>query len=334
MISLPSQKPRIEKEGENKATFIIEGLYPGYGITLGNSLRRVILSSLGGAAIQRVKIEGMPHEFSTLAGVKEDGIKILLSLKGVRFKIQGDKPMKATLKIKGEKEVTAGDFDLPSQLELVNPKHHIATLTDKKAELEMEILVGKGIGYEPVERREEDSSSEVGVIELDSIYLPIKKVSFKVEEMRVGKRTDFDRLMLTIETDGRMEPEQAFDQACQLLIDHFLFSLEGFQLIAKKPENAKKPAKVKKVAKAKKVAKTKKAVKTKVASDKKDISSMQVEELGIPSRIAGILIENKIKSIAGLITRSEESIAKMEGIGPKSVKDIKARLKKLGLELK
>lgn len=328
MISLPSQKPRIEKENENKATFIIEGLYPGYGITLGNSLRRVILSSLGGAAIQRVKIEGMPHEFSILTGVKEDGIKILLSLKGVRFKIHGDKPMKAVLKVKGEKEVTAGDFDLPSQLELVNPKHHIATLTDKKAELEMEILVGKGIGYEPVERREEQSS-EVGVIELDSIYLPIKKVSFKVEEMRVGKRTDFDRLMLTIETDGRMEPEQAFDQACQLLIDHFTFSLEGLQLITKKPEKVKKPAKMKKPVKAKKV------TKTKVVSDKKiDISSMQIEELGIPSRIVSILTDNRIKSVAGLVMRSEESIAAMEGIGPKSVKDIKVRLKKLGLELK
>lgn len=325
MISLPNQKPRIEKKGENKATFIIEGLYPGYGVTLGNGLRRVLLSSLGGAAIQQVKIEDMPHEFSTLPGVKEDGIRILLNLKGVRFKMQGDRHMKSILKARGEREVTASDFDLPSQLELVNPKHHIATLTDKKARLEMEIQVGKGVGYEPAERREGESS-ETGIIELDSIYLPVEKVSFKVEQMRVGRRTDFDRLMLTIETDGRIEPEEAFEKACQLLIDHFAFSLEGIQLVVKERAEVKKAKEPKKV---------KKVRKPKAAPPKKiDVSSIQIEELGIPARVAGILADKRIKSVAGLIARSEENIASIEGIGPKSVKEIKRELKKLGLELK
>jgi DNA-directed RNA polymerase subunit alpha len=219
MIPLP-QLPKINKKSDSEAAFVIEGLYPGYGITLGNSLRRVLLSSLPGAAITHVKIKGAQHEFTTIPGVMEDVINICLNLKNLRFKMHSDEPQQSFLKVQGEKEVKGIDFKLPTQLEIVNKDLHIATLTDKKAEIEIEITVQKGIGYEPCEMREKEKL-EIGQISLDAIYTPVQKVSFRVEDMRVGERTDFDRLSLEITTDGTVSPEEAFIQAVEILIEHF-----------------------------------------------------------------------------------------------------------------
>ena len=234
MIFLPSQPKIIKKEGKNKAMFEIESLYPGYGVTIGNSLRRVLLSSLPGAAATQVKIKGVQHEFSTIPGVSEDGITIMLNLKQLRFKIYTDEPQKATLKVKGEKEVKGGDFELPPQVELVNPDAHLATLTTKSAELEIEILIEKGLGYESRESRKKPSDYlqkklEIGVIPLDSIFTPMKRVAFRVENMRVGERTDFDRLFLEIETDGTITPEDAFSQATEILLNHFNLLSQSFK---------------------------------------------------------------------------------------------------------
>lgn len=236
MIPLPLQPKVAKKEGENKATFEIEALFPGYGITIGNALRRVLLSSLLGAAVTQVKIKNAPHEFSTLAGVMEDVITILLNLKQLRFKVFADVPQRATLKIKGEKEVKGGDFEIPAQLELVNPDCHVATLTSKSAELEMEILVEKGIGYLPREERKKETEAGVGVIPVDAIFTPVKRVAFKSENMRVGDRTDFDKLSLVLETDGTMTPEDAFSQASAILLSHFSFLSEAFQKKEEIPE--------------------------------------------------------------------------------------------------
>ncbi|UZE93166.1 MAG: DNA-directed RNA polymerase subunit alpha [Candidatus Nealsonbacteria bacterium] len=223
MIPLPL-KPKAIKKEKNKAIFEIEALYPGYGVTIGNSLRRVLLSSLEGAALTHVRIKNVSHEFSTIPGVLEDVIDILLNLKKLRFKIFTKEPQKAVLKVKGEKKVTGSDFKLPAQLELVDKEAHIATLTEKKAELEIEIQVEKGTGYVPKEARKKEKL-EVGVILLDSIFTPVKRVAFKVENMRVGKRTDFDRLFLEIETDGIISPQEAFFRASKILLNHFdLFS--------------------------------------------------------------------------------------------------------------
>lgn len=219
MIPLPN-KLKITKKEKNKAIFEVEALYPGYGVTIGNSLRRVLLSSLEGAAITQVKIKGVPHEFSTIPGVFEDVIQIMLNLKKLRFRMLADEPQKATLKVKGEKEVKAEDFKLPSQVELINPDCHIASLTNKKAELDMEIQIEKGVGYLARERRKKEKVS-VGTILIDAIFTPVKRVSFQVENMRVGERTDFDRLFLEIETDGILTPEEAFSQAAAILVDHF-----------------------------------------------------------------------------------------------------------------
>ena len=236
MISLPS-KPKVIKQEKNKATFEIEALYPGYGITMANSLRRVLLSSLEGAATTSVKIKGVSHEFSTIPGVYEDVINIMLNLKQLRFKIFTEESQKVTLKVKGEKEVKSSDLKVPSQLELVNKDAHIATLTNKTASLEMEVQVEKGIGYISREA-EKKEKLEVGLIPLDAIFTPVKRVSFHVENMRVGKRTDYDRLFLEIETDGTIPPQEALAKASQILVKHFDIFAQTF---SEKSSSEKKP---------------------------------------------------------------------------------------------
>jgi len=261
MISL-SKPPKIIKKEGNLATFEIEALYPGYGVTVGNSLRRVLLSSLEGAAVTQMKIKGVPHEFSTIPGILEDVVTIMLNLKQMRFRLFTEEPQTATLKVKGEKEVKGSDFEFPAQVELVNKNCHIATLTDKKAELEMEIRIEKGIGYSPREVREKEKL-EIGMIPLDAIFTPVRRISYRIENMRVGERTDFDRLFLEIETDGTITPEAAFFQASEILVKHFSLLAETFKEKAK--ELPPKPALIKKkvTKKAKKRAKAKKGKKTK-----------------------------------------------------------------------
>lgn len=251
MVSLPSQPKIIEKK-DNSAIIEIESLWPGYGVTVGNALRRVLLSSLPGAAITQVKIRGVQHEFSTMPGVLEDVITVLLNLKQLRFKVYSDEPQKATLAIKGEKTVKGADFELPTQVELSNPEAHIATITDKKAEIEMEILIEKGMGYEPAEARKE-KKLEIGAITLDAIFTPVKKVSYRIENMRVGERTDYDRLIMELETDGTITPEEAVSAASDILVKHFSLIEESFKsaLSVKKGEKETVEKKTKKTKKEK-----------------------------------------------------------------------------------
>ncbi len=191
----------------------------GYGTTLGNALRRILLSSLPGAAVTAVKLKGVDHEFSTMPNVMEDVIHILLNLKQIRFRLFRAEPVVIKLSAKGEKQVTASDFEKSADVEIVNDDAYIATLTDKKATLEIEAEVSPGLGYEPVERRKKDKLA-VGSIALDAIYTPVRKVNFKVENMRVGDRTDFNRLIIELETDGSIMPELAFKKGVDILADH------------------------------------------------------------------------------------------------------------------
>ncbi|BFT94984.1 MAG: hypothetical protein MNSN_01840 [Minisyncoccus archaeiphilus] len=225
MIPLPTSI-KNNKIKENHSIFEIESLYPGYGVTIGNALRRVILSSLVGAAVTEVKIKDAPHEFSTMTGVKEDVLNILMNLKQLRFKVYGDDSQKITLKVKGEKEVTAKDFQLNPQVELANPDLHIATITEKTTELEIEVKIEKGVGYEFNDNPKDKKG--VGVIGLDAAFTPIKKVNYIVENMRVGKRTDFDKVSLEVETDGTITPEDALAEALNILISHFSFLKADF----------------------------------------------------------------------------------------------------------
>ncbi len=267
MIPLPLQ-PKIVEKKDNLAVFEIENLYPGYGVTVGNSLRRVLLSSLPGAAVTQVKIKGVQHEFSTIPGVVEDVVTILLNIKQLRFKLYSEEPQKAKLTAKGIKTVKASAFNLPSQVELVNKDASVATLTAKSASLEIEILIEKGMGYQPVEARKM-GKMEIGTIAIDAIFTPVRKVSYRVESMRVGERTDFDKLILELETDGTLTPEEVFSQAAEILVQHFALFQETFKQPEKtvaEPTAAKKKIKARKKVKktaVKKHAEKKKRKKTK-----------------------------------------------------------------------
>ena len=255
MIPLFS-KPKVVSEKGSVAVFEIEALYPGYGVTIGNSLRRVLFSSLPGAAVSKMKIKGVPHEFTTIPGVYEDVLQIMLNLKKLRFKMFSDEPQKAILSLKGEREVKGKDFQIPSQMELVNKDEYIATLTDKKAELEMEIEVEKGIGYLPREKRKREKLG-IGEILIDAIFTPVKRVGYQVENMRVGDRTDFDKIIMEVETDGTISPQEAMAQASQILVDHFSLINQTF-LTPEKPKVAREKKEKQKAKKAKKAVKSKK----------------------------------------------------------------------------
>jgi len=302
MIPLPSNPKIIEKK-DNKVTFEIEGLYPGYGMTIGNSIRRVLYSSLEGAAVTRVKIKGAQHEFSTIPGVLEDIISIILNVKKLRFKVFSDGPEKATLKAKGEKTVKGSDLKLPTQLELINQDAHIATLTDKKSNFEMEIQVEKGLGYVPAEQ-EKDEKLDAGQISVDAIFTPIKNINFKIENMRVGKRTDFDRLFIEIETDGTINSEDALVRAGEILVSHFS------QIVRSGIGGG-----------------TEREVEEKVG----DPGKTKIEDLEIGVKITKILIENNIKTAAGLLKKSRDSLSQIQGMGDKGIEKIEKALKKAGL---
>lgn len=224
-ILLPS-KLKFKKIGSNEAVMELEPCYHGYGTTIGNALRRVLLSSLPGAAITAVKIEGVNHEFSGVQNVMQDALELILNLKQVRFRIHSDEPIRLVLEASGEKEVTAADFKQDSQVEVVNASQHIATLTDKKAEFKIEVIVEKGRGYQVTEESDK-SKLETGMIAIDAIFTPVKNVAIKVENVRVGQITNFDKLVLTVETDGTISPQEAVKQASKILIDQLEIVMAG-----------------------------------------------------------------------------------------------------------
>lgn len=228
---------------DNTGTFVIEPLSPGYGITLANAMRRVLLSSLEGAAITSVKIEGATHEFTTVPGVKEDIVEIILNLKTLRFKMYQDEPVILKMTVKGQKSVVSGDFNANASCEIVNKDVFLATL-DKSATLSMEITVSKGRGYVPVERRPEEKMP-LGTIAVDSIFTPVKKVHYEVENTRVGGMTNFDKITLEIATDGSIDPEEALNKASGILVEHFGVIQQAFAVEVKAPKAEKKAKKVK-----------------------------------------------------------------------------------------
>lgn len=217
-----SETVKIKKisETERSGVFDVDGLYSGFGLTIGNALRRALLSSLPGAAIIQVKIKGVQHEFSTLPGMVEDIVDFTLNLKKVRFAFFADEPQVLTLKVKGVQEILARDIKGNAQVAVINPDLHLAALTDKKAELDMELTVKKGLGYVQASAQKFERLS-IGTIVLDAIFSPVTKVNFRVENMRVGERTDYNRLILEIETDGTITPSAALHKAANVLSDHF-----------------------------------------------------------------------------------------------------------------
>jgi DNA-directed RNA polymerase subunit alpha len=219
-IPLPQTITVNQTDTPHRAEVIVSPCYPGYGTTLGNALRRVLLSSLPGAAATAVKIKGVDHEFSTIAGIKEDVVEIILNIKGIRFVLHGEEPVELQLKKKGEGPITAADFDKSTAVEVLNPEHVIATSTDKSTDLQLRVIVQPGRGYIPVEERE-DEKLDIGYIAIDAIYTPVRSVNFRTEDVRVGKMTNYDKLLLDITTDGTTTPEAAFRLAAHILVQQF-----------------------------------------------------------------------------------------------------------------
>ena len=218
MISLP-EKLKVVSEKGNIGVFEVGPLYPGYGMTIGNAIRRVLLSSLSGAAITSIKIKGVDHEFSAMEGVQEDVLEIIRNLKQVRFKVFSDEPVKLTISKSGEGEVTAKDIKATSDVEIANEDQVIATVTKKGMKFEVELEVENGIGFVPVEMRRKDKLA-VGVIAIDAVFNPVKRSNYTVDNIRVGQRTDYNKIVMTVETDGTITPHNALLQAIDLLLDH------------------------------------------------------------------------------------------------------------------
>jgi len=320
LITLPN-KPKFSQISDSVGKFEIEGCYPGYGTTLGNALRRVLLSSLSGSAITSVKIKGVSHEFSTMPNVLEDVIQIILNLKKVRFKSFKEESVTVTLKANGEKKITAEMIECSSDVEVVNKDAHIATITSAKGELEMELEIGNGIGYVPVEQQEKNEK-EVGVIALDAIYTPIKRVNYNVENMRVGKKTDYEKITLEIETDGSIEPKEAYIKAVEILINQFSSLNEMEDGFSKEKEE-------------KKVIEEKKFKETKKEESQSDSKKTEISELkSLSTRTLNVLEKGQIKNVGDIIKLTESQLEGLEGMGSKGVKEVKKAIGDLGFNLK
>lgn len=312
-IVLPS-KPKIVSEEGFKGRYEIDGLYPGYGHTLGNSLRRIILSSLEGAAITSVKIDGVSHEFSVLDGVKEDVITMILNLKKVRLRVLSDEEQTIHIKVKGPKEVTAADIEVPGQVEILNPEHVICNVTGK-TELNIEMKVSKGLGYlskEILERNRVD----IGEIVLDASFTPIRRVTYEVENTRVGDRTDFNKLSFFVETDGTLTPREALEKSIEIMI-HQLKAIIGF----KEEEIIVPPAPVA-------------PEETEEEEVDAEVLKTRIESLDLSSRTLNALTAANIRTVGGLVRKKEEDILEIDGLGNKGLEEIKEVLETQGVTLK
>lgn len=313
-INLPS-KPKIIKEEGNKGIYEIDGLYPGYGYTLGNSIRRIIISSIPGVAITSLSIDGVKHEFSSIEGIKEDVISIILNLKAIHFSLNNDEAQKISLNVKGPKIVTAGDITSSSNVEIVNKDAYICEITGKIS-LNIEMTLEKGIGYISKEQVEKERTA-IGDIALDASFTPVKRASYEVENMRVGDRTDHNRLRLFIETNGSITPKEVLEYSISTMITQ-LQAIVGFKETVsvdndifsddmnseEKVDSENSPAKVK------------------------------IEELEFSTRTENALLAGGIKTLSGLLKKSESDLKDLGGLGDKAIEEIKELLEGKGLSLK
>ncbi|HSX58308.1 MAG TPA: DNA-directed RNA polymerase subunit alpha [Candidatus Saccharimonadales bacterium] len=294
---------KISHTGNNtEGSIVVEPLPQGFGMTLGNALRRVLLSSLEGSAITQAKIGGVAHEYSTIKGVKEDVVQILLNLKKVRLQIEGDKEVKLSLEEKGPKEVKAGDIKVPAGVKITNPEQPIASLADNKTKLEIDMVAEKGVGYVAVEGRR---NLGIGTIPLDANFTPITQVSYKIEATRVGQITNFDKLIFDIHTDGTVSPAESVKQASKILSDYFNVLFE--QKKAPKKEESEE------------------------SSRPKIDKSASIEELELATRITNSLKNAGIETVDDLLNAHKEDLVKLKNMGAKSLSDIEEKLGEKGL---
>ncbi|MFA6520221.1 MAG: DNA-directed RNA polymerase subunit alpha [Candidatus Paceibacterota bacterium] len=320
-IIMPS-KPRVVLEEGNKGVFEIDGLSPGYGHTLGNSLRRIILSSLPGASITAIKIDGVSHEFQTMDGIKEDVIVMILNLKKARFKMLSDEPQTVTLDVKGPKEVFASDIKTGGQVEILNPELHIAEITGK-VNLNIEMKIEKGLGFISKELFQKEKV-DVGTIAVDAIFTPVRRVSYEVENMRVGDKTNHNRLRIAIETDGTLTAREALSRSIEIMINQ-LKAIVDF----KEPEEEVKVSK-----KASKEEEKDEEKDEKKGSDFADVLKTRTDSLDLSTRTLNALTGANIRTLGGLARKKREDLLEVEGIGEKGITEIKKVLNKFGLNLK
>ena len=303
-------------ENEQEGVYEIDGLYPGYGHTLGNSLRRIILSSLPGAAITSVKIEGVEHEFSTLDGVKEDVITLLLNFKKLRFEIIGGEGQTVSLTAKGPKKLTGADLQIPGQVRLLNPSSYIGELTDK-TELRAEFRIERGLGYVPREALKKERV-DIGEISVDAIFSPVRRVNYEVENMRIGDRTDFNRLRISIETDSTITPRAALEQSIEIMITQ-LKAVVGFREEEIPAEQAP----------------TSTAQESGMVTETStEVMKTRIEDLELSSRTISALEKANIRTVGGLARKREEDLVEIEGLGPKSIQEVKRALANFGILFK
>jgi DNA-directed RNA polymerase subunit alpha len=303
MLDLSKIKVSKISEKDEMGVFVIEPLDPGFGHTLGNSLRRTLLSSLSGGAVTQVKIEGVRHQFSTISGISEDVIEFILNLKKIRIKISQDKPAKLKLDAKGPKVVTASDIQTPSGVEIKNPKQIIANLSDK-AKISADITAENGLGYVLAEERE---GSELGVIGVDAQFSPVVKVNFKVDATRVGRITNFDKLTLEIHTDGTVKPNEALKQAANILVDHFRLIYEPNAVVVETKSDDK------------------------VNRLKEEVLNTTIEELDLPVRVVNALRRGKIETVIDFINVPREKLLEIKNLGAKSISSVEEKLQAKGV---
>lgn len=291
---------RIDEHSSSSATFVIEPLHNGYGMTLGNSLRRVLLSSIEGAALVAFRLEGVTHEFTTVKGVKEDAVDIMLNLKGIRLKVHSDTPVELRLEKKGAGTVTAADIKSNADVEVITPDAVICTIDDPKASLVMDLVAERGRGYRTIE---ESSIQRVhsDMIALDAIYSPVQRVRYHVESTRVGHVTDLDKLFLTVDTDGSLTPREAFEQAAAILVNQYT-ALAGSTTVESAPA---------------------------IGQTKEDAGvelMTPIEDLNLSARTTNALINNDIRTINDLVTLSETDLRELKGFGTKALDEVKDKL--------
>ena len=297
---------QTEKETNNYGKFAIEPLAQGYGHTIGNSIRRVLLGSLPGAAISQVKIAGVRHQFSTLPGMAEDIVEFILNLKKVRLKLASDKQYKLSLEVKGPKEIKAGDIEVEAGVEVMNKDLVLAHLADDKTRLSAKLVAEAGSGYSLADERK---TGEIGVIPIDANFSPVTQVNYRVEATRVGRVTNYDKLTLEITTDGTIKPSVALKQAAKVLIDHF-------SAIYTPPSV------------------TKKERAEEVTPPSEEILKTSLEELDLPVRLTNSLKSGKIETIGDFLVKDKKELLKMKNMGPKSIAQVEEKLREKGVNVK
>ncbi|PIZ63720.1 DNA-directed RNA polymerase subunit alpha [Candidatus Saccharibacteria bacterium CG_4_10_14_0_2_um_filter_52_9] len=306
---------KVDDHSTTSASFVIEPLHSGYGMTLGNSLRRVLLSSISGAAITSFKIEGVTHEFTAVPGIKEDVVDIMLNLKGVRFRVYGEETQSLRIVKSGKGPVTAKDIQTNADVEIVNPDHLIAIIDDAKGKLTMDLTVSIGRGYRTVEEGAAKKASDH--VALDAIFSPVLRVRYKVENTRVGQATDLDRLLLTVDTDGSITPQDAFEEASAILVNQYT-ALAGKTRVA--------TAEV-----ATEAAEGDSEFGTDMLGDESTALSTSIEDLNLTARTTNALINNEIHTIRDLFALNDAELRDLKGFGSKALDEVKEKLAELEL---